>query len=216
MKLVGMLTSPYTRRVAISLSELGIEFEHVPVSVFSDYAEFRVLNPAVRAPTLFLDDGTMLTDSHVIIEHFDRIAGECGLWPRDQEMRSRSAALLGLAQTACDKAVQLVYERELRPTNKQYADWIKRVTGQVRAACDLLEARIDPAALWLEPDRPTQAGLSVAVACTFMQHRIPDVWTEDRFARLQAFRAEAEALTTFRRWPHANLSRPLAQSPLCP
>src|SRR3546814_2458887 len=69
MKLVGMLTSPYTRRVAISLSELGVEFEHMPVSVFSDYAEFRALNPAVRAPTLLLDDGTLLTDSHRSEEH---------------------------------------------------------------------------------------------------------------------------------------------------
>src|SRR3546814_6555338 len=63
----------------------------MPVSVFSDYAEFRALNPAVRAPTLLLDDGTLLTDSHVIIEHFDRLAGESSLWPRDQSVRSRSA-----------------------------------------------------------------------------------------------------------------------------
>src|SRR3546814_15111002 len=105
----------------------------MPVSVFSDYAEFRALNPAVRAPTLLLDDGTLLTDSHVIIEHFDRLAGESSLWPRDQSVRSRSAALLGLAQTACDKAVQLVYERELRPAEKQYAEWTDRVIGQVSA-----------------------------------------------------------------------------------
>lgn len=215
MKLVGMLTSPYIRRVAISLSELGVAFEHVPVSVFSDYAEFRAVNPAVRAPTLLLDDGTMLTDSHVIIEHFDRVAAQ-SLWPSDLAVRSRSAALLGLAQTACDKAVQLVYERELRPADKQYPDWADRVTSQVRAACELLDAGIDPEALWLAPGRPTQAGLSLAVACTFMQHRIPDIWSDDRYARLQAFRAEAEALAVFRAWPHASLSKPLAQSPLCP
>lgn len=216
MKLVGMLTSPYTRRVAISLTELGVAFEHLPVSVFSDSAEFRAVNPAVRAPTLLLDDGTMLTDSHVIIEHFDRLAGDGSLWPRDQALRSRNAALLGLAQTACDKAVQLVYERELRPADKQYPDWTNRVTGQVRAACELLEAGIEPEALWLAPKRPTQAGLSLAVACTFIQHRIPDIWTEDRYAGLQAFRLEAEALAVFRRWPHASPSKPLAQSLLCP
>lgn len=216
MKLVGMLTSPYTRRVAISLSELGVDFEHFPVSVFADFADFREINPVVRAPTLFLDDGTMLTDSHVIIEHFDRIAGERSLWPVDPARRARSAALLGLAQTACDKAVQLVYERELRPAEKQYADWIDRVIGQVSAACDLLNERIDPEVLWLASGRPAQAGLSLAVACTFMQHRVPDVWTEGRFAKLQAFRAEAEELAVFRRWPHASLAKPLAQSPLWP
>lgn len=216
MKLIGMLTSPYTRRVAISLSELGVAFEHVPVSVFSDYVEFRAVNPAVRAPTLLLDDGTMFTDSHVILEHFDRLAGDGSLWPSDQGSRSRSAASLGLAQTACDKAVQLVYERELRPTDKQYPDWADRVTDQVRSACELLDAGIEPEALWLAPGRPTQAGLSLAVACTFMQHRIPDIWSDGQYARLQAFRAEAEALAVFRAWPHASLSKPLAQSPLCP
>ena len=216
MKLVGMLTSPYTRRVAISLSELGVEFDHVSVSVFSEYAQFQAVNPVVRAPTMLLDDGTLLTDSHVIIEHFDRLAEERSLWPRDLVARGRSAGLLGLAQTACVKAVQLVYERELRPAEKQYAVWAGRVIGQVSAACDLLDKWIDPEALWLAPGRPAQAGLSLAVACTFMQHRIPDVWTEGRFARLQAFRAEAEALAVFSRWPHANPSQPLAQAPLNP
>src|SRR3546814_17633062 len=120
----------------------------MPVSVFSDYAEFRALNPAVRAPTLLLDDGTLLTDSHVIIEHFDRLAGESSLWPRDQSVRSRSAALLGLAQTACDKAVQLVYERELRPAEKQYAEWTDRVIGQVGASCGRCTARIKPEGIW--------------------------------------------------------------------
>ena len=35
MKLIGMLDSPYVRRVAISLRRLGIAFEHEPLSVFS-------------------------------------------------------------------------------------------------------------------------------------------------------------------------------------
>ena len=213
MKLVGMLTSPYTRRVAISLSELGVPFEHVPVSVFSNFAQFQATNPIVRAPTLFLDDGTMLMDSHVIVEHFDHLAGERSLWPRGNSMRSRSAAVLGLAQTACDKAVQLVYERELRPAEKQYAEWAHRVSDQVTAACRLLEEQIDPAVLWLASDRPTQAGLSLAVACTFMQDRVPDIWADDRFPELRDFCGRAESLAVFRRWPHSSLPNATALSP---
>lgn len=208
MKLVGTLSSPYTRRVAISLWELGVAFEHHPVSVFADFAKFHAVNPVVRAPTLVRDDGMMLTDSHVIIEHFDRVAGDASLWPRCEGVRSRSAALLGLAQTACDKAVQLVYERELRPVSKQYQDWVDRVTGQVSAACNLLDDQIDPEALWLSSGRPTLAGLSLAVACTFMQHRIPDIFVDGRFPRLQDFREEAEALPVFHRWPQASPPRP--------
>src|SRR3546814_7868030 len=91
------------------------------------------------------------------------------------------------------------------------SDWSSDVCSS--DLCDLLDERIDPEALWLAPGRPEQAGLSLAVACTFMQNRIPDIWTEGRFARLQAFCAEAAELEGFRRWPHASMSKPLAQAP---
>ena len=41
MQLVGMLDSPYVRRVAISLRVLGIAFEHRAVSVFTTFEQFR-------------------------------------------------------------------------------------------------------------------------------------------------------------------------------
>ena len=47
MKLVGMLDSPYVRRVAISLDLYGVDFEHQPLSVFSSYDQFASINPVV-------------------------------------------------------------------------------------------------------------------------------------------------------------------------
>lgn len=58
MQLIGMLDSPYVRRVAISLQLLGLEFEHRSLSVFRGFEAFSRINPAVRAPTLVCDDGT--------------------------------------------------------------------------------------------------------------------------------------------------------------
>jgi glutathione S-transferase len=60
MKLIGMLDSPYVRRVAISLQLLGIRFEHQSLSVFGGFDEFRRINPLVKAPTLSCDDGDVL------------------------------------------------------------------------------------------------------------------------------------------------------------
>ena len=54
MQLVGMLDSPYVRRVAISLRLLGLPFEHRSVSVFSTFEQFQAINPVVKAPTLVL------------------------------------------------------------------------------------------------------------------------------------------------------------------
>jgi len=45
MRLIGMLDSPYVRRVAVTLRLLGIPFEHHPLSVFSTYEQFRLINP---------------------------------------------------------------------------------------------------------------------------------------------------------------------------
>ena len=58
MLLIGMLDSPYVRRVAISLAVLGLPFEHRSVSVFRQFDEFAQINPIVKAPTLIEDDGT--------------------------------------------------------------------------------------------------------------------------------------------------------------
>ncbi|MEM9163600.1 MAG: glutathione S-transferase N-terminal domain-containing protein, partial [Cyanobacteria bacterium P01_F01_bin.4] len=66
MQLIGMLDSPYVRRVAISLKRLGIPYEHKPLSVFRDFEDFSQINPLVKAPTLVCDDGTMLLDSTLI------------------------------------------------------------------------------------------------------------------------------------------------------
>lgn len=48
MKLVGMMGSPYVRRVAISLRLMGVEHEHRQISVFRDADEFRAINSVVK------------------------------------------------------------------------------------------------------------------------------------------------------------------------
>ena len=74
MKLIGMLDSPYVRRVAISLQMLGLPFEHQSLSVFSTFDQFRLINPVVKAPTLVCDDGTVLMDSTLIVDHAEHLA----------------------------------------------------------------------------------------------------------------------------------------------
>ena len=60
MKLIGMMDSPYVRRVAISLELYGIQFVSVPLSVFSTFDAFSQINPVVKAPTAVLDNGLLL------------------------------------------------------------------------------------------------------------------------------------------------------------
>lgn len=121
MRLIGMLDSPYVRRVAVSLKFMGLPFEHESVSVFRHYEAFAAINPVVKAPTLVTDDETVLLDSSLILEYLDRLAPpDHRLVPDGLMDFARAQRIVGLALAACEKTVQLVYEATLRPTEKQH------------------------------------------------------------------------------------------------
>ena len=69
MQLIGMLDSPYVRRVAIALIVARTPFDHRPISLFRHIDQFSKLNPLLKAPTLVTDDGTALMDSSVILDY---------------------------------------------------------------------------------------------------------------------------------------------------
>ena len=195
MKLIGMLDSPYVRRVAISLQLLELPFEHQSLSVFRGFDEFRRTNPVVKAPTLVCDDGTVLMDSTLILQYAEALAGR-SLVPAEPQALARSLHTVGLALAACEKAVQIVYEHGLRPADKLHQPWLDRVTGQLLAACDGLEQAM--------PTGMDQAGVSTAVAWEFIQKMVPDVVPAARYPKLVAFSQIAEAHPAFAAAPHGD------------
>lgn len=190
MQLIGMLDSPYVRRVAISLKCLGVPFEHKSLSVFRDFAEFSQINPIVKAPTLVTDDGIVLVDSTLILQYIEGIADQ-SLMPDSSQ--PQALQLIGLALMACDKTVQIVYERTLRPAEKQHQPWLDRVTTQLHAAYGQLEENAKN--LTCEP--LMQADLTIAVAWRFTQLYTADVITPAAYPQLAAFSAQAEARLEF-------------------
>ncbi|NRF77393.1 glutathione S-transferase family protein, partial [Citrobacter braakii] len=173
IKLIGMMDSPYVRRVAISLELYGVEFESHPLSVFSSFDAFSRINPAVKAPTLVLDNGIRLMDSSLILAYFEGLASPARkLLPADPLAQASDLQTLGFILAAGEKAVQNVYEHKLRPAEKQHNPWIERITIQLLAACrewnTLLENR--PAAAV-----PDQVAVTSTVIWTFIQSMIPHV-----------------------------------------
>src|SRR6185436_12644877 len=102
---------------------------HQPLSVFRTFAQFQQINPVVKAPTLVCDDGTVLMDSTLILDYAEAIARPRSLMPTDAPALARALRIVGLALAACEKSVQIVYERELRPPEKLHEPWVARVTG---------------------------------------------------------------------------------------
>ncbi|MBG6287408.1 glutathione S-transferase N-terminal domain-containing protein [Pseudomonas nitroreducens] len=196
--LIGMLDSPYVRRVAITLRLLGIEFSHQSLSVFRTYEEFRGINPVVKAPTLVLSDGQVLMDSTLIIDCLEHLAGR-SLMPAEPAARVRATRLLGLALAVMEKAVQRYYEQQ-RPDDKQLASWQERVDQQLHAALAQLESELRE--MSLDAAAPLdQAGLSIAVAWTFVQLLHSEDIPADSYPAVGDWAQQAEALEVFKAFP---------------
>jgi glutathione S-transferase len=204
MKLIGMLDSPYVRRVAISLQVLGLRFEHRSLSVFRTFAEFRQINPVVKAPTFVCDDGEVLMDSTLILEYAEALAAPRSLMPAEIPARQHALRMIGLALAACEKSVQLIYERTLRPAAKLHEPWVERVTGQLLAAYGELEAELRRRSLPISDAAIDQAGISTAVAWHFTQTTLPQAVDPAAYPLLHEHSSRAERLPQFRAAPHGD------------
>jgi len=177
MRLVGMLDSPYVRRAAISMEYLGVSFTHEAVSV--------------------------LMDSSLIIQFVEAtVASGKTLWSRDPQILLSELRAVSLALAACDKAVQIIYERNLRPQEAQYEPWMERVSGQLLAACRGLEHDVSqlPQVFVLAPN---QASITVAVAWRFMQSMLAAVVPASAHPSLVALSAKMEQASEFIKYPPA-------------
>jgi len=201
LQLIGMLDSPYVRRVAIALIMAKTPFIHRPISLFRHIDQFSKVNPLLKAPTLVTDDGVALMDSSVILDYLagvdPRIAA---LAPSTAPEPQRLAALrAALALTVMEKAVQRHYERMLRPAEKQHGPWVDRVMGQLTAGLSALDVEL-PGSGWIASELGV-ADITAVCAFGFTHSLLADVVDTGRYPNLGAFSARAEALPAFRAAP---------------
>ncbi|HEX9392234.1 MAG TPA: glutathione S-transferase [Usitatibacteraceae bacterium] len=198
MQLIGMLDSPYVRRVAISMKLMDLPFEHRSVSVFRHYAEFEKINSLVKAPTLVCDDGQILIDSSLIIDYLETLVPAAKrLLPVNGVARRDALQRIGIALVACEKTVQHYYELNLRPAEKCHQPWLDRVAAQAHAAYDWLEPIAGAAKPWISGGTMGQDDVTLAVAWRFTQFNSPALIDPARYPALAAFSARAEARPEF-------------------
>lgn len=197
-----MLDSPFVRRVAITMQMLGIDYRHRPLSIFRSFDEFRTVHPLVKVPTLVCDDGEMLVDSTLIIDYLESLAApEKSLYPEDPFAKRTALQQIGEALVGMEKVVQLIYEKEQRPTDLRHEPWVDRLQQQLVSAAGLMEASVEVAIEggndWLAGADPMQADITTAVAWYFIQ-RVESVNVRPTdHPYLVEFSARAEALPAF-------------------
>ena len=194
MILIGQYDSPFVRRVGIALRLYEMNFEHRPWSVFADGDKVRSLNPLMRVPTLVLDDGFVLTDSHMMLDHLDSLV-EAPLFPRTEPDRHRVLKVAALGTGLAEKAVSLFYERILH--NTPSAVWEARCATQIGAVLTALESdrAARPGPWWFGPEI-SHADIAVACALRFAAEAHPFVDLSP-CPSLRAHAATCEALPVF-------------------
>jgi glutathione S-transferase len=199
MMLIGMFDSPFVRRVAISMTRLGIAFQHANWSVGRDFDRIREYNPLGKVPTLVLDDGEVLIESVAILDYLDdRVGPERALLPAHGERRRTAQRLMAAAMGAADKARDQVYERVFRPAERRYEPWIERCSVQMHGGFKLLERYCERSeGPWLLGGALTQADISVSCAYTFATEALRLSEAGERYPKLTAAVARCEALPEF-------------------
>ncbi|WP_374309738.1 glutathione S-transferase family protein [Dongia sp.] len=216
MILVGQYDSPYVRRVAISLRELGFDYTHDTRSVFGDFDDMRKTNPLGRIPSLVLDDGDVLIDSGAILDWLDESVGpERALVPASGLPRRRMLQLVALACGAIDKAGASGYERLIRPASYRWPEWIARCRTQAAGAIASL-SEVD----WTrtgamaggagQAGQITQAEISCVSMLRYVRMTDADLAPVGRYPSLDALAERCEARPAFIATYPPNIAYPTA------
>ena len=197
MILIGQYDSPFVRRVGIALMLYGLPFEHRPWSVFGDDDKIRPYNPLVRVPTLVLDDGEVLIESHSILDYLDSLVPvDRAMFPRAEPSRHQALKVAALATGLADKAVSLFYERRLHKEASEV--WVGRCRAQIGAALAVLEAdRVSRSGAYWFGDRIGHADITVAAVLRHLAEAHPGLVSMAQYPALVAAAARLEALPVF-------------------
>lgn len=197
MMLIGQYDSPFVRRVGIALTLYGLAFEHRPWSVFGDAEKIQPYNPLIRVPTLVLDNGEVLIESHSILDYLDSLVpADRVMFPVTEPARHQALAIAALATGLGEKAVSLFYEKRLHQTVSDV--WVARCGSQIAATLAVLEAdRAGRLGTHWFGERLGHADIAVAAVLRFLTEAHAGLVTLADYPALQAHAARLEALPVF-------------------
>ena len=185
-------TSPFSRKVKIAAIILGLA-EHLEKEMADPWSaqdHLRGQNPLGKIPCLILEDGTAIYDSPVILEYLDMIAEKPCLFPKAPAERIEVLRLQALGDGMMDAGLLMVYERQRRPAQYCYEEWIAHQRGKIERALSWLVANLP------DPHQVNAGTISIACALGYMDWRKQVDWRKDfpaLIAWLESFSAQVPA-----------------------
>jgi len=168
MKLFYSKTSPYSRKVRITILEKGLadQVEHILCNPFDEAVELKALNPLGKIPTLVLDDARVVYDSPVICEYLDTLNTHGELVPSSNDARLLVNTWQALADGIIDASYNIVMEGR-RDESERSQDCIERWKGSIVDSLKQIERQITTL-----PDDTTMAQISLAAALGYLDFRL--------------------------------------------
>jgi glutathione S-transferase len=133
-------TSPFVRKVSVTILELGLDdrVARVHTNPRDEASGFWSKNPLAKVPALETDKGEVLYDSPVICAFLDEEFGRGRLLPAKGGERWRVQTLAALADGILDAGL-LVRQEGMRPADEQSPAWVEKQYAIARRGMDRLE-----------------------------------------------------------------------------
>ena len=196
MILIGRYASPFVRRVGISMTLMGLEFEHRSISALTDGDKIRAHNPMGKVPALVLADGKVLVDSSAILDSLCETTAGQTLLPAKGMERREVLQQCAVMTNALDKAVNFVYEHMKRPPEKVHQPVVDGLIDQVTAGLVLIEKVLASGKMPAGADM-NLGGITAAVGWRFLVKAMPKAADSARFPLLAAYSQACEATPAF-------------------
>lgn len=189
MKLIGSSSSPYVRKVRITMAEKKLDYQYVTDNVWSPDTRIGDSNPLGKVPCLVMEGAEALFDSRVIVEYLDTLSPVGKLIPPNGRERAEVKTWEALADGLLDAAIlaRLEANWDGRSKAQRSQEWIDRQLGKVLASVKAMSRGL--------ADKPYCAGIhlslaDIAAGCAlgYLDFRFPQIdWRSEHpnLAKLQ-------------------------------
>ena len=136
------------RKAMVTVFELGLqnEVENMPpsASVWVGDGDAKVVNenPLGKVPILITRDGMTLIDSTLICEYLASLVSEKNLLPPGGNERWRVLNFQALAHGTMDALILRGVEKQIRPTELVWNEWIERQNDKIARTLDRFESMV--------------------------------------------------------------------------
>jgi glutathione S-transferase len=190
--------SPFVRKVTIAAHELGladrIQTVRTVAAMLKPARDLMPYNPLAKIPTLVLENGTVLYDSHVICEYLDALAGGGRIIPQSGTARWEELRLHALADGFLDLLILWRNERAREAPLQEALDAFQLKTDAVLAAVEKEAEAISARPVGL-------AQITMGIVGDYMDFRFPEIAWHDRCPRFRAWQQGIAARPSFRANP---------------